>query len=272
MIWTSTWELSVLTERLILQCYFMKNSHTVSTQLHGFSDACEAAYSGVIYLWMINTTGKIHVALVISKVPLKCLTIPPLELSGANLLATMSKMCLRFHLLECSHVQTAPSSFAGWRTVIHVNLRTFVGNRVSTIIDFISPKQWRHVPGDQNLADPASRGLHPSELWNCELWWNGSEWLSKDDSEWSDMPRLSCKSKPDEVKVVSLLVSFTTQPVLSIANKYSSFVRPTRVTAWMLHFLYNVRKRCQTKDRLSHCWRVAGSRMILGCCSTDVCI
>ena len=67
------------------------------------------------------------------------------------------------------------------------------------------------------------------------------------------MPRLSCKSKPDEVKVVSLLVSFTTQPVLSIANKYSSFVRPTRFTAWMLHFLYNVRKRCQTKDRLSHC-------------------
>ena len=173
-------------------------------------------------------------------------------------------MCLRFHLLECSHVQTAPSSFAGWRTVIHVNLRTFVGNRVSTIIDFISPKQWRHVPGDQNLADPASQGLHPSELRNCELWWNGSEWLSKDDSEWSDMPRLSCKSKPDEVKVVSLLVSFTTQPVLSIANKYSSFVRPTRVTAWMLPFPVQCKKKVSNQGQAFSLLKSCGQQSDIG--------
>ena len=85
-------ELPVLTKKLISRCYYPKDVKIASTQLHGFSDASEVAYSGVIYLHMVDTTGRTHVSLVQSKTkvaPLKRLTIPRLELSGANLLAKL---------------------------------------------------------------------------------------------------------------------------------------------------------------------------------------
>ena len=69
-------------------------------QLHGFSDASESAYAGAVYLQMVDTDGTAHVSLVMAKTrvaPLKQLTIPRLELCGANLLAGLlhhAKKCL----------------------------------------------------------------------------------------------------------------------------------------------------------------------------------
>lgn len=61
-------------------------------QLHGFSDASERAYAGVVYLRMHDSEGHVLVALVMSKTkvaPIKRITIPRLELCGAHLLAQM---------------------------------------------------------------------------------------------------------------------------------------------------------------------------------------
>ena len=63
-----------------------------STQLHGFSDASEAAYAGVVYLRMVDSEGGVHVSLVMSNTkvaPIKRLTVPRLELCGAKLLAEL---------------------------------------------------------------------------------------------------------------------------------------------------------------------------------------
>lgn len=43
-------ELPALCEHHIHRYYFPKNSKVVTTQLHGFSDASEDAYAGVVYL------------------------------------------------------------------------------------------------------------------------------------------------------------------------------------------------------------------------------
>ena len=43
-------ELSLLSERHISRCYFPKDAQIVSIQLHGFSDASEQAYAGIVYL------------------------------------------------------------------------------------------------------------------------------------------------------------------------------------------------------------------------------
>ena len=51
--------------------------------------------------------------------------------------------------------------------------KTYVGNRVSAIIDLIPPERWNHVPRIENPADCASRGLFPSELLVHDLWWHG---------------------------------------------------------------------------------------------------
>jgi hypothetical protein len=55
-------ELSLLADRHIPRCYFPKDSTIVFRQLHGFSDASEQAYSGVVYLRQVDTTGCVHIS------------------------------------------------------------------------------------------------------------------------------------------------------------------------------------------------------------------
>ena len=53
--------------------------------MHGFSDASEFAYGGVVYLRAINPDNAVHVSLVVAKTkvaPIKSLTMPWLELCG----------------------------------------------------------------------------------------------------------------------------------------------------------------------------------------------
>ena len=90
-IW-SRWrsELNLLSTKYIPRCYFSKEAHIISMELHGFCDASEQAYTAVIYLHMMDLDGGIQVSLVTSKTkvaPIKRLTIPRLELCGAYLLA-----------------------------------------------------------------------------------------------------------------------------------------------------------------------------------------
>ena len=64
----------------------------MSLQLHGFCNASENAYGGVIYLCMVDISDQVHIALVITKskvAPIKKLTIPRLELCGAHLLSQL---------------------------------------------------------------------------------------------------------------------------------------------------------------------------------------
>ena len=61
-------------------------------QLHGFSDASEAAYSAVVYIRATYAKSPTSCRLVMSKTkvaPVKTLTIPRPELCGASLLAKL---------------------------------------------------------------------------------------------------------------------------------------------------------------------------------------
>jgi hypothetical protein len=61
--------------------------------MHGFCDASENAYGGVIYFRMVDSFNKVHdVTLVISKTkvaPIKKLTVNHLELCGTHLLSQL---------------------------------------------------------------------------------------------------------------------------------------------------------------------------------------
>lgn len=85
-------ELNVLSNKLIRRCYFPKDVHVSSKQLLGFCDASEEAYAAVVYVRMEDTHGNAYVSLVSSKTkvaPIRRLTVPRLELCGANLLANL---------------------------------------------------------------------------------------------------------------------------------------------------------------------------------------
>lgn len=100
-------ELNLLFEQHILRCYFPTSAKIISVQLHGFSDASQQAYAGVVYLRMIDSDGNIPTSLVMSKTkvaPIKQLTIPRLELCGAHLLAQVLHHCKEVFFLSLKDV------------------------------------------------------------------------------------------------------------------------------------------------------------------------
>ena len=99
--------------------------------------------------------------------------------------------------------------------------RTFVGNRISTILKALPPELWKHVPTLENPADCASRGLLPNELVKHALWWEGPPWLTSDPILTPSQPLSSPLSTP-ELKVVVCNFSAPVPPEW-IESKYSSF-------------------------------------------------
>ena len=121
--------------------------------------------------------------------------------------------------------------------------KTYVGNRVSYIIELIAPKRWNHVEGIDNPADCASRGMLPSELLNYELWWNGPSWLHHDPSQWPKCFTAPPPESKDEERELSLHTVSNEPSCLLNLSDYSSFTRLKRVTSWILRFTLNCRSR-----------------------------
>ena len=177
-------------------------------QLHGFSDASESAYAGVVYLRMTDRVGTVHVSLVASKTkvaPIKRLTIPRLELCGVHLLAKLLehiKSTLKV-TLEDVYAWTDSTIVVNWLDGNPRRFKTYVGNRISFILDRIPPNRWKHVPGKQNPADCASRGLLPFELMEHDLWWDGPVWLKPPSSDWPKQSEIPLNETSDEQRNLS---------------------------------------------------------------------
>ena len=85
-------QLQLLSKRRLPRCYFRIGAQHTSVQLHGFSDASEKAYAAVVYIRSTYDHYPPLVTLVSAKTkvaPLKSLSIPRLELCGADLLSKL---------------------------------------------------------------------------------------------------------------------------------------------------------------------------------------
>ena len=216
----------------------------IATQLHGFCDASEDAYSGLVYIRGEDTCGNVHISLVMAKTrvsPIKRLTIPRLELCGAQLLAQLLHHLGRIYRVSMSDIYawTDSTIVLNWLDGSPRRFKTYVGNRVSSIIDHIAPKCWNHVNGYDNPADCASRGLFPNELANHELWWSAPSWLKLPISEWPVQSKLSDNTSHEEEREICH-VTVQTEAILKLSN-YSTFNRIQRVTAWIFRFIHNCR-------------------------------
>ena len=241
-------ELHLLSNKHISRYYFDKKSQVASIELHGFSDASENAYAAVVYLRMTDTSGKVRISLVTSKTkvaPIKKLTIPRLELCGAYLLAQ-----LLYHVqnifdvpLNDVYAWTDSTVVLNWLVGNPRRFKTYVGNRVSYIVELIAPERWNHIEGIQNPADCASRGIFPSELLDHTLWWNGPNWLHHNSSQWPKQFNLPPSESTSEERELSLHTVLSSLSCILNINDYSSFTRLKRVTAWIIRFNHNCRSR-----------------------------
>ena len=183
-------ELQTLNSVCIPRCYFDYTSGNLkSAELHCFSDASEKAYAASIYVRSIYEDGRIDVKLVASKTkvaPLKKQSIPRLEIEllGATILVRLAKT------VQNALPQKLETVF--WVDSMTVlcwirNLKPwkqYVMSRVQEIRAHTTPDSWRFCPGNQNPADIPSRGMSASELVSEKGWWNGPEFLFKEEREW----------------------------------------------------------------------------------------
>ena len=132
-----------------------------SIELHGFCDASEDAYAGVVYFRVQDMCGNVYISLVTSETkvaPIKRLTIPRLELCGAQLLAQLlhhAKQALSIPT-ESVFAWTDSTIVLSWLIGNPRQFKTFVGNRVSHIMQFIPADHWNHVSSADNPAECAS--------------------------------------------------------------------------------------------------------------------
>lgn len=214
--------------------------------LIGFCDASSSGYAAVIYTRSeldVESTG--HVALLCAKTrvaPIKRISIPRLELCAALLLSRLLKSVLKsinpfirnFYAFSDSTVALA------WIRSPPHKWKTFVSNRTTEIQSVIAPNQWFHVRSADNSADCASRGLLPHELLDSDTWFHGPSWLSSSPNSW---PTLCSEVDPpevnDEIEVEAAKLTLVLNDTgdINLINKYSSFSKLQRVTAYCLRFI-----------------------------------
>ncbi|XP_025265426.1 uncharacterized protein LOC105258069 [Camponotus floridanus] len=177
-------------------------------ELHGFADASERGYAAVVYLR--SSTGRgatLHLLTAKGKVaPVKPMSLPRLELCAAALLTN-----LVVHTRTLLSLSSAPVFlWSDSRVTLHwihghaSRWKTYVVNRVSLIQERLPEARWRHVPGKDNPADCASRGVLPSDLVGHPLWWTGPSWLLEDQARWPNNDGALLNAAVPEQRAVTL--------------------------------------------------------------------
>lgn len=219
-----------------------------SVQLHGFCDSSIKAMACCLYLRTADTTNNISTHLITSRsriAPIKQLSIPRLELNSAVLLAETIESVIKCFSFEYTiHAWTDSMITLSWLTSSARRWKSYVATRVATIQEIIPSRCWKHVRSSDNPADLPSRGISPEELLNSTLWWNGPPWLSTDEFPHPATihPDEDELSKEERKKIITLLVSSTTQPADSLFG-YSSLNKVVTTAAWLIRFVQFCRNK-----------------------------
>ena len=229
-------------------------------QLHLFTDASEMAYAAVVYIRIIDTTGKVFTNLVASKTrvaPIKTVSLPRLELCGAHLgIKLLNKIQEILDLTALPKATTFgwtdSTIVLQWLAQLPRTWTCFVANRVSEIQQILPRDNWNHVKSSLNLADCASRGSSVNNLIQSQLWWHGPEWLAKPDDVWPQSPvpvttknqeEIDSEKKHNQSKV--LAVTTCTSPWID-TSRYSSLLKLYRVIALVIVAFQKLRRSTAT--------------------------
>jgi hypothetical protein len=192
-------ELYVMNHVCLPRCYTISDiDPSESTrQLHVFCDASERVYGSVAYLKTESRDGKSCVAFVAARsrvAPMKCVSMPRLELSaaliGAQLADTISKEITM--PIESVTLWSDSTTVLSWLQSDSCRYKVFVGTRVSEIQDLSDIQNWKYVKTEDNPADDLTRGKTLTELCAPSRWRDGPSFLSKETDQW---PKQTC-SKP----------------------------------------------------------------------------
>lgn len=254
-------ELSIL-HKLEIPRNVITQYPAINIELHGFSDASEAAYGCCVYIKHTDIHGQHFSQPLCAKsrvAPVKQISLPRLELCGALLLAQLQKrvsQSLDHLVISDTFLWTDSKLVLIWLKGVPNQWKTFIGNRVSQIQQLTRTDAWHHIKGIENPADIISRGLLPQQLKQSNLWWNGPPWLLQDKTSYPldklhSETSISSEMLEQRKSFNSLLVSSNSTFLKFINNifgKFSSYDKLTRIIAWCLRYINNLRMQTKSKN------------------------
>lgn len=243
-------QLFELSELTIPRQVVCKDPSTID--LHGFCDASNIGYGACIYIVSQGNDHNTSSHLLCAKArvaPLKPVTIPRLELCGAQLLSKLLSHCLRALTIKPTNIYLWSDSTVvlGWLKIPPNLLKPFVSNRVAQIQDLTELATWRHIPTKENPADALSRGVMPHDLKLLDIWWHGPGFLINDQSTWPSST-FKCHVLPDVKAQETFTLNCHSRPDdLDIFLKFSCISTLERVVAYCYRFLHNCRSSQQNR-------------------------
>ncbi|XP_024868253.1 uncharacterized protein LOC112452346, partial [Temnothorax curvispinosus] len=231
----------------------VENHPDAEIQLHGFCDASERAYGACVYIRYLDHNKSPQVYLLCAKsrvAPLKIISIPRLELCGAQLLAQLLdkiKASLYIKIKKVSY-WTDSQIVLCWIRATNKKMPVFVAHRVGEIQELTSVEDWNHVGTKENPADLVSRGTSPNELCSSQLWWNGPTWLKNQNQIDEQVELEDIEDSPEEHQHEQTMLAISKPPEDDLLSRFSTFRRLVRVTATCLRFADRCKKRNEVKS------------------------
>ncbi|XP_022809686.1 uncharacterized protein LOC111346678 [Stylophora pistillata] len=266
------------------RCYSseLRSLESRLVELHGFADASNKAFGGVVYL-RIQSGNSVVCNLVASKTrvpPITGATAPRLKLLSALVLARLImsvRKALDLSLKINSYICWLDSEIAlWWITKSQGEFKPFVQNRVVEIRKLVTPDLWKYVPTGQNPADIASRGCKTSKLKDDQKWWEGPGFLKRSSDCWPNQKEFGaknfetdplCEIKPTRrvcpnlkstqplclrgwVTTVAATVEVKGLEQITQPANFSDVYKLLRITCYVLRFIRRTRGK-QAKSQLT---------------------
>ncbi|XP_070145035.1 uncharacterized protein [Drosophila kikkawai] len=212
-------------------------------ELHVFVDASQSAFAAVAYWRVMYEDGKVLASFVCAKTkcaPMRTMSIPRLELQAAVLGTRLINTIKEEHSVDISEtvLWTDSKTVLRWIGSTHRRYKQFVGNRVAEILESSEVSQWRWVPTADNAADDASRSQNKADLSPESRWLSGPAFLRQPASGWP-VPEEGTERVPDasdDEEMPSEFALVATNEFVIPFQRFSSFSRLVRTTAWVLRF------------------------------------
>ncbi len=195
----------------------------VEETLHVFGDASPKAYAATVYLLSRTASGRLHSNFIISKsrvAPKRKETLARLELTasliGCRLLKTvrealdkpdMKAVLWSDSMITCMWLRKPSDSW-----------KEFIANRVKEIHSLSHEVEFRFIPGKQNPADLATRGITAAEFIESKAWLHGPDWLVEDRAKWPEEPFATTDEEQEALNEAKL--TFSTEPWLHQFEEY----------------------------------------------------
>lgn len=164
-----------------------------------------------------------------------------MELTAASKVVSLSKKIIDELNLRIDKIYFWTDSMSVLRYIANKNARyhTFVANRLAIIHESTTDNQWKYIDGKQNPADLASRGVQAFQLQQNSHWFQGPEFLWKDEEEWpKNSTETTLPSNDVEVKKLVNTISVSEQKGFDrVLSHFSNWDKLKRITAWLLKYI-----------------------------------